>query len=110
MRPSSDLRAVKIVKDRLLAVLLPFTLLPSSLFALHKPPREAPPPPPQESQGQNPHPGFAWKGGYYKWTGTHYRWSQGHWVSPPRPGGAWVPGNWVKRSDHWEYVDGHWKY
>ena len=85
------------MKGKGLALLLAFTSLPSISFAFDKPPKEAPPPPPQESQGQNPHPGFAWKDGYYKWSGMHYRWSQGHWVNPPRPGGTWVPGNWVKR-------------
>ena len=73
-------------------------------------PKEAPPPPIPEHIRKSPHPGFAWKAGYYKWNGYHYRWTQGHWVNPPRPGGQWVPGNWIKREDYWEYEEGHWKY
>jgi WXXGXW repeat (2 copies) len=98
------------VKKKTLALLLAFSLLSSGLFAFDNPPREAPPPHATETPGPNPHPGFVWKGGYYKWTGHHYRWSMGHWVNPPRPGGVWEPGTWVKNGDHWEYKDGHWKY
>ncbi len=97
------------MKKKWLALLLAFSLLPATSFAFNKP-RQAPPPPRPEHPGQNPHPGFAWKGGYYKWNGFHYMWSQGHWVNPPRPGGEWVPGAWVKQGDHWAYKDGHWKY
>lgn len=97
------------VKRNSLLLVLALALMLPALPAQEKP-KVAPPPALNENKGESPHPGFAWKAGYYRWSGAHYRWRMGHWVNPPRPGGVWVPGVWVKHEDHWEYKDGHWKY
>jgi hypothetical protein len=69
-----------------------------------------PPPPPIERYGPPPHPGWAWRGGFYRWDGRRYIWVPGYWVRPPRPAAVWVPGHWVAGPRGWYYVPGHWRY
>jgi WXXGXW repeat (2 copies) len=74
------------------------------------PVRIGPPPPVVERYGAAPHPGWVWRGGYYRWNGRGYAWAPGYWVRPPRPHAVWVPARWGQRPGGWVFVQGHWRY
>jgi hypothetical protein len=60
-----------------------------------------------ETVGVAPHPGWAWRPGYWGWGGRDYAWYGGRWYAP-RVGYSYYGPSWYRYGTRWGYRPGRW--